>query len=113
NSGTTVMFSRRTFLLSSASAASAFGQVPPEILQYVPAKAVTRGPKHHWFGYYDKCPWNISGTKLLAMEADFCDRQPKAGETITIGYVDLKNDNKYVPLDSTPAWSWQQGAMLQ
>lgn len=81
--------------------------------KYPPAWAVTSGPKHHFFGYYDKCPWDATGRYLLAMEIGFCDRQPNAGEALTVGMVDLKNDNRYIPLDATTAWSWQQGTMLQ
>ena len=32
----------------------------------VPARAVTKGPKHHWFGYYDKSPWSADGRYLLS-----------------------------------------------
>jgi hypothetical protein len=80
---------------------------------YPPARAVTSGPKHHFFGYYDKCPWNASGRYLLAMEIDFCDRQPNPGEALTVGLVDLNEGNRFMPLDTTTAWSWQQGTMLQ
>ncbi|MEZ6140303.1 MAG: hypothetical protein R3B84_07010 [Zavarzinella sp.] len=79
----------------------------------VPATAATKGPKHHFFGYYDKCPWNQSGQYLLAMENDFIDRQPEPSEKLTVGMVDLKDNFKYIPLDTTPAWCWQQGTMLQ
>lgn len=79
----------------------------------LPARAVTSGPKHHWFGYYDKCPWDATGRYLLAMESDFCDRQPTATDAITVGMVDLKDGDKFIPLDTTTAWGWQQGTMLQ
>jgi len=77
------------------------------------ARAVTRGPKHHFFGYYDKCPWDKTGRYLLAMEIGFNDRQPKPGEPLTVGMVDLKDNHRYLPLDKTLAWCWQQGTMLQ
>ncbi len=80
---------------------------------YPPAKAVTKGPKHHFFGYYDKCPWDETGRYMLAGEIGFYDRQPKRGEPLTVGMVDLKQGNTYVPLDETVAWCWQQGTMLQ
>jgi hypothetical protein len=84
----------------------------PETIK-LPARAVTAGPKHHWFGYYDKCPWDKTGRYLLAMENHFCDHQPTATDAITVGMVDLKNGDRFVPLDTTKAWSWQQGTMLQ
>ena len=77
------------------------------------ATPITKGPKHHFFGYYDKCPWDKTGRYLLANEIDFCDRQPKPGEELTVGMVDLKDGDRYIPLDKTTAWCWQQGTMLQ
>lgn len=79
----------------------------------VPARAVTKGPKHHFFGYYDKSPWDKTGRYILSMEIDFCDRQPNPGDKLTVGMVDLQDNDRYIPLDSTPAWCWQQGTMLQ
>jgi len=73
----------------------------------------TKGPNHHWFGYYDKCPRDSTGRYLLAMECSFADRQPKADDAISVGMVDLQDNNKYIALYQTCAWSWQQGTMLQ
>ena len=47
------------------------------------------------------------------MEVDFEHRSPKADDQITIGMIDLKQDNKWTTLGSTSAWNWQQGCMLQ
>lgn len=79
----------------------------------VPILSVTHGPKHHFFGYYDKCPWNQSGHYLLAHEIDFCDRQARRGEKVTVGLIDLQCKDEFTPLDTTEAWCWQQGSMLQ
>ena len=76
-------------------------------------QAVTHRPHHHFFGYYDKSPWDASGRFLLAHRASFNDRAPTSADELTIGVVDLQDDNKYVPLGSTLAWNWQQGAMMQ
>lgn len=111
--------SRRGFLKGIAAATIA-GTGPGltrrangEASEYPPATAVTQGPKCHFFGYYDKCPWDATGRYLLGMEIDYCDRNPKPGEPLTVGMVDLKDNNRYIPLDETAAWSWQQGTMLQ
>ncbi len=77
------------------------------------AHAVTRGPAHHHFGYYDKFPWNRSGRFLLGLETAFMDRPPTASDRATIGMVDLAAGNQWQPIDSTHAWNWQQGCMLQ
>lgn len=75
--------------------------------------AVTAGPGHHFFGYYDKSPWNASGTLLLAHEAAFNDRPPGADDSVTIGVVHVEDGNRFQPLAAARAWNWQQGAMLQ
>src|SRR5262249_54453788 len=76
-------------------------------------RAVTKGPKHHFFGYYDKTPWDKTGRYLLANEIGFVDRQPEAKDELTVGMVDLKESDKFIPLAKTAAWCWQQGTMLQ
>ena len=82
--------------------------------QLSPAVAVTTGPKFHWFGYYDKCPWSADGRYMLSMEVDFMDRPPTGSDSIRVGMVDLQaGDREFIPLDETRAWCWQQGTMLQ
>jgi hypothetical protein len=78
-----------------------------------PVRAVTRGPKFHWFGYYDKFQLDVSGRYLLCMEVDFEHRLPKANEAVTIGMVDLGDGDKWIELGRSRAWCWQQGCMLQ
>ncbi len=48
----------------------------------VPIRAVTRGPKFHWFSYYDKLQFDPSGRFLLGMETDFEHRLPAPGEAM-------------------------------
>lgn len=75
--------------------------------------ALTQGPKHHFFGYYEKSPWNASQSLLLAHEAAFNDRAPNADDRLTIGIIHTQDNNRFQPLAETAAWNWQQGAMLQ
>lgn len=77
------------------------------------ARAVTTGPLFHWFGYYDKCPWNQDQSLLLCMEIDFMDRPLQQGDTIKVGFVDLQAGPEFHPIAETAAWCWQQGCMLQ
>ncbi len=74
---------------------------------------ISTGPHHHFFGYYDKSPWNTAGTLLLAHEVSFNDRPPAANDVATIGVIDLDNGKTFVPIGQTSAWNWQQGSMLQ
>jgi hypothetical protein len=75
---------------------------------------VTRGPKFHWFGYYDKFQLDATGRYLLCLEeADFELRLPESNEVAKIGMVDLADGDKWIELGESRAWCWQQGCMLQ
>ncbi|GAO34877.1 hypothetical protein SCT_0257 [Sulfuricella sp. T08] len=74
-------------------------------------RAVTFGPKHHFFGYYEKSPWNASQTMLLAHESGFNDRPPGSDDRVGVGVVHL-SDNRFELLAESLSWNWQQGAML-
>jgi len=107
------MIHRRDFLAATGALSLGCPLFGAETPNPVPARAATSGPKHHFFGYYDKFPWDQTGRYLLAQEIGFCDRQPTSGEELTIGMVDLKDKDKFIELDKTTAWCWQQGTMLQ
>lgn len=77
------------------------------------ARAVTRGPRHHLFGYYEKTPWDASGRYLLALETGFMDRRPTPADAAVVGRVDLDAGDTFTPLADTRAWNQQQGCMLQ
>lgn len=76
-------------------------------------RPITTGPKHHWFGYYDKLQFDPSSRYVLAMEVDFEHRSPNADDVIGIGMIDLADNDRWIELGTTSAWCWQQGCMLQ
>lgn len=78
-----------------------------------PTRAITRGPKFHWFGYYDKLQFDPSGRYVLGMEVDFEGRSPQPNDVIKVGMVDLQNGDRWTELGTSRAWNWQQGCMLQ
>ena len=78
-----------------------------------PVEAVTQGPNHHWFGYYDKWQFDPTDRFLLGMEVSFEGRTPTADDVIKIGMIDLQDDNRWIELGESRAWGWQQGCMLQ
>ena len=82
-------------------------------IKHLPVIRVTEGPKHHFFGYFDKFPWDKSGRYLLSQEIDFTARQPVPGERATLGIIDLQDNNRFTPFAQTESWCWQQGCMLQ
>ncbi len=77
------------------------------------ARAVTSGPLFHFFGYYDKTPWDETGRYLLALETYFMDRRPGPDNVAIVGMVDLQGGDQFISLSQTRALNWQQGAMLQ
>ncbi|OYW07987.1 MAG: hypothetical protein B7X34_09690 [Acidobacteriia bacterium 12-62-4] len=95
------MLSRRQLLASLA------------LKQPVPMRAITKGPKFHWFGYYDKLEFDPTGRYVLGNEVDFEGRSPRADDTIRVGMVDLKDNDRWIDFGETRAWNWQQGCMLQ
>ena len=80
---------------------------------HAPVQAITKGPKYHWFGYYDKLETDPSERYVLGMEVAFEGRSPKANDVIKIGMVDLEDNDRWNELGESRAWCWQQGCMLQ
>jgi hypothetical protein len=105
------MPTRRDFLASSL-AALAVGRAAPAA-ELLPARTLTKGPKFHWFGYYDKLEFDPANQRVLGMAVDFEHRQPTADDAIAIGFVDLADGDRWHDLGTSRAWSWQQGCMLQ
>ncbi len=78
-----------------------------------PPQPVTSGPKHHFFGYYDKCPWDATGRYLLAHETAFMGRPPEPADEAVVGLIDTREGNAWRPFAGTTAWHWQLGSELQ
>jgi hypothetical protein len=78
-----------------------------------PVRAITRGPKHHWFAYYDKLQFDPTNRLVLGNEVAFEHRSPTAADEIAVGYVDLSRDDQWTEIGTSHAWNWQQGCMLQ
>ncbi len=76
-------------------------------------RAITQGPKFHWFGYYDHLQIDPTGRYALGMEVDFEHRSPRPDDVIKVGMVDLQDGDRWVELGESRAWNWQQGCMLQ
>lgn len=89
------------------------GAAEPASAAAAPIRAITRGPKHHWFGYYDKQLFDPTGRYVLGMEVDFEGRSPRPDDVIRVGMVDLQDHDRWIELGQSSAWCWQQGCMLQ
>lgn len=66
----------------------------------------------HFFGYYDKSPFDQSGTRLLSHRVPFDGRPVEAADEAEVGYFDLGTE-EFEPIGRTNAFNWQQGSMLQ
>lgn len=104
----------RLLVAAGASAAiSPSARADEKSQAFVPIRAITRGPKHHWFGYYDKRQFDPTNRFVLSNEVDFEHRSPRAGDVINVGMIDTGEDDKWIELGQSGSWGWQQGCMLQ
>lgn len=71
------------------------------------------GKFHHFFGYYNKSPWDENGLFVLAHRTKYMTANLTPELTAEIGYFDLENDDKFNVIGETSAWNWQMGAQLQ
>lgn len=78
-----------------------------------PVRAITRGPRFHWFGYYDKLEFDPSSRFVLGNQVDFEHRSPRPDDIILVGMVDTLDGDRWIDFGASRAWSWQQGCMLQ
>ncbi|HEO72578.1 MAG TPA: hypothetical protein ENN80_15075 [Candidatus Hydrogenedentes bacterium] len=102
-------------LTLAASVHAEAGNPAPEqrFEAHVPIRAITQGPKSHWFAYYDKDQFNVSDRYVLGMEVGFDDRTNTPDDVIVLGMVDVEDGDKWIPFAESSAWCWQQGCMLQ
>ncbi len=108
---------RRDFLTTSA-AAWAVGRCAANGLRAAeetlpPVRAITRGPRFHWFAYYDKLQFDPTNRYVLGMQVDFEHRSPTPEDAIQVGLIDLADGDRWIELSQSTAWCWQQGCMLQ
>ena len=112
--------SRREWLEHTVPAAVGLAAVGPSRLssaealnRAAPVRLITRGPRKHWFGYYDKLQFDPSVRYVLGMEVGFEHRSPRVDDVIKVGMVDLQDNDRWIELGESRAWCWQQGCMLQ
>jgi len=120
--GVSFMLTRRAMLGTFPAAAMAMslprpGWAESQDAQVIdapaPVRQITRGPKHHWFAYYDKLQVDPSGRYALDMEVSFENRNVEPTDVIKIGMIDLHDNDRWTELGTSSAWGWQQGCMLQ
>ncbi len=109
--------SRRDFLARTSLAALGASLFSGCVSSARPAtatvRAITRGPKFHWRGYYDKFLFSADDRFVLANETSFEGRSPTKEDSIRVGMVDTLDHDRWIDLGGSNAWNWQQGCMLQ
>ncbi|NMC05400.1 MAG: hypothetical protein GYA24_09320 [Candidatus Lokiarchaeota archaeon] len=76
-----------------------------------PERLTPANGKHHFFGYYGVCPWDITGRYFVCLETDFQDHMPSIGEKVGILLLDT-DTGKHDVIAETNGWNFQQGAQL-
>ena len=97
--------------LLAAAGAMAAPAASPEVA----VRQITQGPSHHFFGYIGQSrtnPWNANGRYLLALETDFQDRMPGAGDAARICLIDTREGYRVRVVDRSLGWNPQQGTMF-
>ena len=102
-------------IATSTITKQAFAQQTGPLETFVPCRAITRGDKNHWFGYYDKREFDPSNNLVLANQVGFEGRSPTGNDQIKVGYVDTAPNagDRWHEIGKSNAWGWQQGCMLQ
>ena len=82
------------------------------LIKSAAVKRISPGDGHYFFGYYDLQPYNKDESLHLTHKTSFRNRLHKKGDEAEIGVIDMATE-KYEKIETTKAWNFQQGAMLQ
>lgn len=75
------------------------------------AVPLSRGPQHHFYGYYGINPWDPSLRYHLALETRSHEHRPVPEDMAAVGLVDRER-GQFQPYASTSAYNLQQGSMM-
>src|ERR1044071_3809240 len=65
------------------------------------------------FFFYQVLQFDNTGRYLLGLRVYFQSRDVRSDDRGEVGYIDLKDGNKWTKIGETTAWNWQQGNRLQ
>ena len=83
----------------------------PSFPKFGRPRAITQGPKDHFFAsYYAINSWSPDNRYALVLETDIKEGLPD-GRPCTIGVVDMKDGNRFIPFSTTRTWNFQEAAM--
>lgn len=78
-----------------------------------PCRRVGLDTHHHFFGYYNKSPWDLSDRYLAAQRVPMMTADITPHSKAEVGYFDLEADERFHVVGETQAWNWQMGSQLQ
>jgi len=83
-----------------------------ELPAFSAPRAVTSGPKEHLFAsYFGINSWSADGRYATVLETEVRDRLPTENDVATLGVVDMRDGNRFLPLTETCCWNFQEAAM--
>ena len=86
---------------------------PHSIRHYCPIRRAGTSDKHHFFGYYNKTPFDQNGRYLLANRVIMLTGDLTGKEIAEVGFFDLQDNDRFHVVGQTTTWNWQMGCQLQ
>ena len=103
---------KNLFLAAVLSSLASFGSALAPFPQVGDPYAITQGPHEHLLAnYFAINAWSPDYRRVIVLETDVNGRLPEAGERCTLGFVDLMDGNRFVPITTTACWNFQEAAM--
>ena len=76
-------------------------------------RALTKGPHDHFLAnYFAINAWSSDLRYVAVLETDLNGRLPEAEERCTLGLVDTRDGNTFIPVTTTACWNFQEAAMF-
>ncbi|WP_111836707.1 TolB-like translocation protein [Actinomyces bovis] len=69
--------------------------------------------REYFFGYYDKSPWDASGTKVLCMSAKDTVSAVAPKDVLDLLVLDMHDNRQVLKVAESRSWNVQQGCMAQ
>jgi len=99
-------------LMTAVSVFAVNAEEPAPFPDWGKPYAVTSGPHEHLLAsYYGINSWSPNQRYVSVLRTDLNGRLPEAGERCTLGLVDLKDGNKFIPVTTTACWNFQEATM--
>ena len=102
-----------TAIMFAAACAFAVQAEPPAPFpKWSKPRAITSGPHEHLLAsYYAINSWSPNQRYISVLRTDLNGRLPNPGEKCTLGLVDTKDGNRFIPVTTTACWNFQEATM--